>query len=321
MADPLWETMDYWLTRKQARGRVTAQTAETQRLYLRSFSDWMGPSATVGEVTTRDFEGWLAQLRTKRGAPLMPGSQNTVASPVRAFFRWAVLTGLTSSDPCLDVERAIVPPSVPRSLSKSDIQRLIKACPDLEWRSMIRLTVCLGLRIGDLAQMRVEHWRPDEQVLRVTGKGGSTYELATDGEAGDVLEAWIDHGLDGAAFGPMWPSRNDPDANYSRSWIGANIKRIGRRAGVDLHAHMLRHTTATHLDRAGVPVPVGMRIMRHRSMSSYQKYTVADTDETRPYLLEREPYHDRTTATGPDWRPQPNPEPPKPARIRHPFQR
>jgi len=301
LAAELWPTIEYWLDGKVARGRLKAATADGQRFWLHSFAEFVGEDTPLREIDAEHFERWLAQLRTRRGLELKPSSRNTVSTPIRAFFTWCHRRGLIECDPCVDVERARVPEAPVRALTREQVAKVVAAAPNHEWRAMILVAVNLALRIGDLATMRVEHWDRDRQVLRIpASKGGDTDELATDGEAGEVLAHWVDHGLDGAVAGPMWPSPDRPGENYSRSWIGANLARIGRSVGVDMSAHDLRHTTATDMDREGVPVPIGMKVMRHKSMGSYQRYSVASLNETRKVLSQRVPFHETRNGRPPE---------------------
>jgi site-specific recombinase XerD len=280
--------MDDWLDLKRAQGRLTDQTKRNQRVWLVDFAMSVGADRAPCDIGPMDFARWVAGLQRKRdGQPMRPGSIVTVTRPVRAYFAWAVQTGLAAADPTLDTPPPRVRATEPKALSREQVARLLSAAPDHQWRAMIVLIVCLGLRTGDVAAMQIQHWRRAEsELLLPASKGAEEWLVATNGEADEALAAWVDHGLGGATMGPMWPSSRRP-GNYSRSWIGANIKRIGRRAGVDLHAHMLRHTTATEMERAGVTPAVGMRIMRHRSMSSYQVYSRASLAETRAVLAER----------------------------------
>ncbi len=51
--------------------------------------------------------------------------------------------------------------------------------------------------------------------------------------------------------------------------------RLGRRAGLarQVHPHMLRHTTATEMAEAGVPIDVVQALLGHRFITSTQVYT------------------------------------------------
>ena len=63
------------------------------------------------------------------------------------------------------------------------------------------------------------------------------------------------------------------------------IGRIAGRTGIAFTAHMLRHTHATELIRAGVPVEVVARLLTHRSSTTTsQTYIHLDAADVREAL-------------------------------------
>ena len=277
-------TADAWLVSKQARRRVSSRTARDQRRYLLRFAEHVGFDRPIAEITATDFESWLCTLEEYQ-----PGTQVTMAAPIRAFFAWCRARGHIADDPCSDVPRPRIPRQDPKALSRSTVDKIIHSPSDR--RSVFRdktLTIVaywLGLRIGELAAMRIEHWDRDEQTLIVYGKGGTIVSMPCVNEAADALEVWVDFGLLGALSGPMWPSPTRADKNISRGWIGKLVKQTGADAGVEMHAHMLRHSIATHLARDGVHHSIIKEYMRHASDETTGRYTRAVMADVRQAML------------------------------------
>lgn len=282
-------TVDAWLISKQARRRVSSRTARDQRRYLLRFAEHVGFDRPIADITASDFEGWLVSL-----ADYKPATQVTMAAPIRAFFAWAKARGHVADDPCSDVPRPRIPRQDPKALSRAAVDKIIHAPSDR--RSVFRdktltiVALSLGLRIGELAKMRVEHWQRSDEVLIVYGEGGTVVSMPCVGDAADALEVWVDFGLLGATSGPMWPSPVHPDRNISRGWIGKLITQVGADGGVKMHPHMLRHTVATHMARDGVPHSVIKAFMRHESDETTGRYTQAAMTDVREVLLDRPGY-------------------------------
>jgi integrase len=56
---------------------------------------------------------------------------------------------------------------------------------------------------------------------------------------------------------PAWP------LTYNN--VNQMVRRLRSRTGIDFTVHMLRHSAATEMIRAGVPIEVAARLLTHRS--------------------------------------------------------
>jgi integrase len=76
-----------------------------------------------------------------------------------------------------------------------------------------------------------------------------------------------------------------PVGRFDKAW-----KMACRKAGLPVdkdtkkHFHDLRRTTARNLNRAGVPDPIAMRIMGHKTRAMYDRYNIVDEDDMREGL-------------------------------------
>jgi integrase/recombinase XerD len=294
-----WPTAQKWLTSKVARGVIDERTAANQLFWLRSFALHVGPERSVRSIKTAEFEEWLATLKTRDGRPYKPGSRNTVAAPIRAFFQWLQARGHVKANPCIDVPRMKVPHADPRALSRSDVERLVRAPTvrprGFRDRALVLVALSLGLRIVELHRMRVEHWDRDSESLLVLGKGSREDLMPAVGDVAYVLEAWVSIGLGGITMGPMWPSPRWPDQNLARGYIGKLLKWGMAEVGIAGRAHDLRHTAATLMLGDGVPINVVQQFMRHRSLASTEIYVRASRKEVRSAMLDRPPLLRATT--------------------------
>jgi integrase len=140
-----------------------------------------------------------------------------------------------------------------RYLSHAEAQRLVNATAP-EFRPLIQCALLSGCRYGEIVNLRVSDFDHGAGTITVrSSKAGGTrhvvlnddgvtlFERHTAGKAGGAI---IFVRMDGAGWGPSHQHRRLRDACA--------------RAAIDPPAsfHVLRHTYATHLLRAGAPLPV-----------------------------------------------------------------
>jgi integrase len=118
-----------------------------------------------------------------------------------------------------------------------------------------RLLVYNGLRISEAPSRDVEHftYQTGHRVLRLTRKGGKRSTEALAPVTVHALELYLAE----RTSGPIFLGR-DGKARLSRSGAWRLIRRLARGAGIpaadQLSPHSLRHSFATGLLGAGVPL-------------------------------------------------------------------
>jgi integrase len=174
---------------------------------------------------------------------------------------------------------------LPRYLATDQVNRLIAAC-DGEGvarrrnRAIILLLARLGLRAGDVAQLRLADIEWETGSLRVSGKSRYEVRLPLPQDVGDAIAAYL------ACRSSICPSdhvflRNiAPFRPFRRGdGISSVVKSLMQRAGIVAPvkgAHVLRHTAATEMLRHGVPLEKIGLVLRHRGIDTTAYYAKAD---------------------------------------------
>jgi site-specific recombinase XerD len=267
-----------WLQRH--RGAKPA----TLRLYCRD-------ATTMLESLGDDVSGWdPKRVRTFLLDSVCKCGISTAEKRItsaRAFLRYLCVqdlcwAGLDQAVPTLAHWRLS---TFPQCLSPDDVQRLIDACDDqslraLRDRAIILLLVRLGVRAGDLANLRLRDIEWETGTLRVSGKGRYEVRLPLPQDAGEALLRYLESrsrvtGSDGVFVRNIAPFR----PYVSGDGISSVVKRALKRAKVSSPAkgaHLLRHTAATEMLRHGLPLEqIGM-ILRHRGIDTTAYYARID---------------------------------------------
>ncbi len=139
-------------------------------------------------------------------------------------------------------------------LTRTEIKKMIEASDHPRDKAIISLLYEGGLRIGELASLKIKNVVFDDYgaVIKVKGKTGERRVRIV--SSSSLLAKWIE----------MHPERRNKNAslwvnlstNYKKKGItyqgvSQKIKNIAKKAGVDkkITPHLFRHSRATHLAR------------------------------------------------------------------------
>jgi len=234
------------------------------RLTAKRIRDWFIKLAeqpprlrSNGEQQYRDFDpSDPEQVRKRRAAA------NRTLTILKAALNRAYQEGKIASDnawrrvkPFRDVDAPRI-----RYLDSEEIKRLRNAAaPDL--RRLIDGALLTGCRYGELAAMKVADYHPDSGTVRVaTSKTGKPRDVVLTEEGKTFFEE-LTAGRSGSEA--MFKKANGE--RWGKSHQRRPLKEACQRAKIDPPAsfHILRHTYASRLVMAGVPMAVVSENLGH----------------------------------------------------------
>lgn len=286
--NPLVEMFCRWMVHHRGATTETlrAYRRVTERLVTRVGSD---PELYTAPVI-RD-----AVVALSAGRGLATAEQVITVS--RTFLRYLTSEGRCRSG--LDGALPSVAPwrlrTLPRHVSMEDVQKIINACDtteigaardcDARDRAMILLMARLGLRAGDLVNLRLQDIDWGAARLRVTGKGRREVRLPLPQDAGDALLAYLTEHRPQATSDRVFLTANAPIGPIrNSSAVSSLVRRAIQRAGIEAPAtgaHLLRHSAACALLRDGVSLPSIGVLLRHRFIDTTAQYAKVDVDMLR----------------------------------------
>lgn len=141
----------------------------------------------------------------------------------------------------------------------------------------------LGLRSGEVCSLSLDdvHWRAGELV--VTGKGNRAERLPLPADVGQAMATYLRLGRPATAEGrSVFVRVRAHHRALSSVGISQVVAIAAQRAGLGrLHAHALRHTLATQMVHAGVPLPDVGQVLRHRRLVTTAIYAKVDREGLR----------------------------------------
>jgi len=277
-ASPLSEFRD-WLLRH--RGLALVTVARHEWLIMQMLPALGSNTAQYSAASVRSVI--LDQIRGRR-----PADAKTFVGALRIYLRFLAVNN--ACQPGLDHMLPTVAEwrlsSLPRYLDTTQANRLIDTCgkdgpQGLRDRAIILLLLRLGLRAGDIANMRPGDIDWQDSTLLVRGKGRRDVRLPLPQDAGDAVLDYIEHARPEVAIDRIFLCAKAPfRLLQSGSIISGIVRAALRRAGIEnppSHgANLLRHTTATMMLRAGATLDEIGTVLRHKSPDTTAHYAKVD---------------------------------------------
>jgi integrase/recombinase XerC len=238
-----------WLPYSPGRRKCESTCSRYTEIVTR-FARWAREQrrASFAEVTKADLRGYLNSLRGMHGCEAAETTKATAWWAIRSLFKY-----LADEEGVPDIARSITMhrPPVPdmiTHLGKDDVGKLLAACQDARDRAVIMVFLDSGVRISEAQALKVTDVCVEDlrsRRLMVTGKGGKVRGVVIGVETAQAVRRYL---------------RERSKSRYADSealWLGIRgpltiggldqlIRSIGKRAGLEIHPHLLRHTWGHH---------------------------------------------------------------------------
>jgi site-specific recombinase XerD len=174
---------------------------------------------------------------------------------------------------------------LPKVISEEEFLKMVSVTKNHKHRLILMLLYGCGLRRGELCRLRVEDVDFDREIIYIKGKGDK-YRAVNPGEKllsmiGRYIKSYL----------PDYYLIEGPNKEvYSGTSVGVVVKRAARQAGIArrVHAHMLRHSFATHHMERGIELRLIQETLGHASSKTTEIYTYVSRKSIKkmPNLLD-----------------------------------
>jgi integrase/recombinase XerD len=258
--------------RSQFRKNRKPNTIESNCAGIKQFLSYLKRTAVrdLPSLCRADIEGFVEHLQD---GELKVSTLRTRLASVYAFARFLVDADIVSSELLVRKISIKAPDSLRRDICDEDIETLLSVIEDPRDRAMVVLLLRTGMRIGELLNTRMNDICLEEQTIRIeesekTGDGRVVY-FSNDGAK--ALYDWL---LVRDFWKPrLFYGRGRESMTYAaarKSFMKYVAKSGLKGRGYTLHC--LRHTFATNLLHAGVPIEVVSDLLGHSSLEQTQHY-------------------------------------------------
>jgi site-specific recombinase XerD len=239
---------------------------KTSRLYINWVADLARHFHTspdqLGAEHVRSYLLHLIQVRHVSG---------NVHRQARLALQFFYRVTLHRQEVVADLASPKAPKKLPVVLSQEEMARSLDALHNPKHRALLMTAYAAGLRLSEVARLRLEDIDTARMVLHVRqGKGHKDRDVMRSPRLLTVLrEYW-------AIYRPrpyLFPGRQ-PDRPVSPRTVQMVCRRALEASGLSKHVHMhtLRHSFATHLLESGTDLRTIQVLLGHHSFSTTARY-------------------------------------------------
>lgn len=265
----------------QNRSALTVKSYSAAIRLLDDFLAGRGMPRAVASIRREHIEAFIEDQLER----LRPASAANRYRSLQQFFKWLVEEGEIQTSPMARMHPPTIPETPPPVLREAALAALKKATAGVDFearrdRAIIDLFHDSGIRLAEMAGLKLADIDLNVRTVWVTGKGDRPRQVPFDFETARALDRYVRK------------SRSQhPHAGLPWLWIGKKgrltstgisqvVKRRGLEAGITgLHPHLFRHTFAHEMSRDGMQETELMRLAGWKSRLMVGRYGASAADE------------------------------------------
>ena len=235
---------------------------------------------TTEQLSVELVQSYLVRL-TDRKLALSSIARHLVS--VKMFLRYLRLIGVVGEDSSAPMESLKRWQRLPKTLHRAQVEALLAAPQPGEPfysrdRAILELLYATGMRVSELADLKVGDLNLDVGYLRCMGKGRRERIIPVGSHAIDAIREYL-RGLRTKLVETMqstdavFISRTGQPLDRTNIW--RLVKRYASAAGISGGAgpHTIRHCFATHLLEGGADLRIVQELLGHANVVTTQIYT------------------------------------------------
>jgi site-specific recombinase XerD len=281
-SQPLSELLPSWYRslRSSNRSPKTITSYDLAATQLLAFLADEGLPVEADKIATDDIRAFLEKVVASKASAT---ARQRYAS-LKQLFKWLYEEGEIPADPMARIKPpALQEPPVP-VLSDDQLRALIAAASGKTFEqrrdeAMIRLFLDSGIRLGEMAALRIGDLDLDLEVVVVLGKGRRLRSAPFGQKTTTALDRYVRI------------RKTHPHASNAALWLGTRgaltgngiaqmLKRRGKEAGIEgLHPHQFRHTMAHRWLAAGGTEGDLQRLAGWASPQMLRRYGASAADQ------------------------------------------
>jgi site-specific recombinase XerD len=193
---------------------------------------------------------------------------------LKAFFNWCVAEDYLNTSPMSTLKKPKAPKKVVKAVTPEDITKLLNALNGRDFNSirnkaLLLMALDTGLRLSEITNLKLSDIR--SEIITVLGKGSKQRIVRIGAKAQKAIWRYmtvrqqVDTGCDS-----IWVSRDG--SALTVDGVHQMIVKLGKRLGISVSPHKLRHSFALYYLRNGGDVFTLQTLLGHSTLEIVKGY-------------------------------------------------
>lgn len=254
---------------------LSSNTIDAYRRDLTAFLELCASleAEELTQIQRTHVSSYIMELRDKKYSPT--SVMRKVAS-LRGFFKWLCANEICIHNPTLTLEQPKIPRKLPKVMSISEIEAILREDLTKVQRLIIELLYDCGLRVSELVELKINNIDLNGNYLRCRGKGSKERLVPFGKKAKEALIEYFvqrDFLVKKYCLDTKKLLISDSGHYLNRQDVYNFIHEQGKKFNKNISPHTLRHSFATHLLENGADLRIVQELLGHADVSTTQLYT------------------------------------------------
>lgn len=291
---------------------ISNDTTRRRHSALKRFIAWCDDRGleTPQDITKpilERYQRYLFHYRKADGKPLSYGSQNTLLTPIKTFFKYLSRDNHILYNPASELTIPKKPRRLPKSILTLEEVKQVFNLPDIKTvsgirdRAVLEMLYSTGIRRAELVNLDMGDIDAKRGTVLVReGKGRKDRVIPV----GEHALQWCEHYRLEIRYQLVIDPKetalfvSNTGERFTRSNLARRVKEYLNRAGIDKEGscHLFRHAMATHMLENGADIRYIQAMLGHADLNTTQIYTQVSIEKLKAIHRATHPA-DRTEQT------------------------
>ena len=250
------------------RRQFSVHTIASYTLDLRLF--WTEVVVPLAQVSFREVDQFV-ETQHQHGHSW--ATINRRLNALKHFFDFCLDQQLVGGNPVKPSHFVRRGRPLPKALAGEQVQQLFAQIAHPMDRALFLSMLRCGLRVSEVAQLKLEHIDWEQQALHIIqGKGRKDRRVYMSPDMVASLHQCLEQHPGNRAQGYVFWNRKRSQQLLSVKAIKKKMERYAHAAGITASCHSLRHTFASNLLEHGAEVVAIRDFLGHSQISSSERY-------------------------------------------------
>lgn len=243
---------------------LSPKTIYNYELELNKFSQFF--HKPVSTINSMDIRMYMAAMSEKRRESTI----NTKMTVIRDFFQWLQNEEYIISNPTKKIKPVKEPKIARDPLTDEEVEILRESLEDIREKALFEFLLSTGCRVDEIVKIKVSEIDWSRMTLKVIGKGSKERRVYFNERSKIILKKYLKTRKGDSDY--LFCGTRGKCAKLGTRAVQALMAKIGKRVGIHIYPHLMRHTFATKCLNSGMPLEIVQALLGHSNVGTTQIY-------------------------------------------------